>query len=108
MSQYKVAIALENMNEPRYFTEKMVEATRAGCIPVYHPDFQSKETFLQGAVWIDPVDYNHNVTATIRAALEQDIVAVQHQNSQWFATNAALSASSHHSVFSRIGEILAS
>ncbi len=35
MSEYKVCVCLENMNEPGYFTEKFVEAVQAGCIPVY-------------------------------------------------------------------------
>jgi hypothetical protein len=35
MSSYKVCVCLENMNEPGYFTEKFVEAVRAGCVPVY-------------------------------------------------------------------------
>ena len=36
LSTCKVAVCLENCTEENYFTEKFVNAVRAGCIPVYH------------------------------------------------------------------------
>lgn len=107
MRGYKVAIALENMNEPNYFTEKFVEAARAGCIPIYRPDSVSKAGVLSGAAYVDPTDFRDDVTRTIEAALLQDLEEVQKRHTAWFANNERLRASSHHAVFSRIGEILA-
>ncbi len=108
LSTYRVAIALENMNETNYFTEKMVEAARAGCVPVYHPDSHSAAGVLAGAFWIDPGDYGNDPATTIHAALNQDLTMIQRQNATWFENNETLARSSHFEVFARIGEILSS
>jgi len=96
------------MNEPYYFTEKMVEAARAGCVPIYHPDPESKSTVLAGAFWIDPADYSSDPESTISAAIAQDQAAVQEENAAWFRNNVLLSKSSVYQVYSRIGDILSS
>jgi hypothetical protein len=108
LAGYSVAVALENMNEPYYFTEKMVEAARAGCIPIYHPDPESKATVLRGAFWIDPADYTNDPESTISAAIGHDQAEVQEKNAAWFRNNALLSESSVYKVYSRIGDILSS
>jgi hypothetical protein len=108
LSQYKVAIALENMNEPFYFTEKFVEAVRAGCVPIYHADEQSKRLYLEGASWVDPADFGHDPVRTITAALEMNIEDVQRRNHVWLRSSLPLRRTSHRAVFTRIGEILTS
>jgi hypothetical protein len=108
LAQYKVAIALENMNEFNYFTEKLVEAARAGSIPIYHPDPLSKSTILEKAYWIDPADYGNDPRATINESLRRDPREAQEQHALWFSENEYLRGTSHSAVFARIGEILAS
>ncbi len=89
MSQYKVCVCLENMNEPGYFTEKFVEAVRAGCIPVYKASADVRDTFLKGAVCFDPSDTKCLGRNAIGAALDaswHDIVDV---DAQWLQKTTA-------------------
>lgn len=101
MSQYKVCICLENMNEPGYFTEKFVEAVVAGCIPVYKATKQTAETFLKGARWIDPSNYLSPKEA-IQQALHDEFFAYQAQNRNWLNTSGALNSSHSDEVFESI------
>lgn len=106
MSQYRVAVCLENMNEPGYFTEKFVEAVVAGCVPVYRASGDIAESFLRGASWVDPKDYDNCPDRTLEAALSQDLEHVQEQNSRWLLTNQAFQSTSYTAIFTRIAEIL--
>ncbi len=106
MARYKVAVCLENMNEPHYFTEKMVEAVSAGCIPVYRADPTVASTFLEGARWFDPRDYADNPELTLEAALEADSGEVAEANRKWLL-RAAVRETHHERVFRRIANILA-
>jgi hypothetical protein len=108
LAKYKVAIALENMNELNYFTEKLVEAARAGSVPIYHPDSLSRSTVLENAYWIDPADYGDDPGKTIDEGIRRDIREAQEQHKVWFRENEYLAHTSHRAVFTRIGEILAS
>jgi hypothetical protein len=83
LSGYKVCVCLENSCEPYYFTEKFVNAVRAGCIPIYHAHSTVKEAFLNGAFWIDPQDFNFNPIDTIEYALSQDIQTFRDTNDAW-------------------------
>jgi hypothetical protein len=83
ISQYKVNVCLENNFEPYYFTEKFVNSVRAGCIPIYHAHPTVKETFLKGAIWIDPSDFNFDPLKTIEFALEQNIHHYRSINDEW-------------------------
>jgi hypothetical protein len=59
LSHYKVAVCLENsVGQPHYFTEKFVNAVRAGCVPVFHAHETIRSSLLKGAIWIDPVDFD--------------------------------------------------
>jgi len=106
MSQYKVCVCLENMNEPGYFTEKFVEAVVAGCIPVYRASADVRDTVLQGAVWFDPADSRWPGTQAIEAALQADAAAVSRANSEWLRNSIALQQTHSQAVFERIAEIL--
>ena len=88
MALYKVAVCLENMCEPYYFTEKFVEAVLAGCIPVYRASPESRESVLKKARWVDPADHGNNPDATIRHALDGDINSFQKQNAEWLRSDA--------------------
>ena len=107
MAQYKVAVCLENMNEPHYFTEKFVEAVCAGCIPVYRADPSVAVGVLKGARWVDPASYGNDPERTLRAALQADATQFREANRRWLCS--ALLAETHHgAVFRRLAELLVS
>lgn len=106
MSEYKVAVCLENMNEPGYFTEKFVEAVVAGCIPVYRATPEIAETFLKGAIWFDPSNPTTLGRKAIDTALEADLAATQDQNDRWLKSNVALASTHAQEVFRRIAGLL--
>ena len=83
LSPYKVAVCLENCTEAYYFTEKFVNAVRAGCIPVYHAHATVKTSFLSGARWIDPADFAFSPRRTIDFALNQDQMEFRSINDAW-------------------------
>lgn len=105
LASYKVAVCLENMNEPFYFTEKFVEAACAGCVPVYRADPDQRQTILEGAAWIDPNDYGGDPPETMKAAIAEDGEKIRKQNLEWLRTNPYLARTSHQSVFQRIAQI---
>lgn len=82
-AQFKVAVCLENHAEPNYFTEKFVNAVRAGCIPVYHAHPTVKNSFLAGAKWVDPVDHSFDPRCTIEHALNEKSSDYIEQNDAW-------------------------
>ncbi len=106
MSQYKIALCLENMIEPHYFTEKFVEAVQAGCIPIYRAHPTIKATILKGAQWIDPEDYEGNPEKTITAALDADLNEFQKTNARWLKNNRFLAETHQQKVYDRIAAIL--
>jgi len=83
LSAYKVAVCLENCTEPYYFTEKFVNAVRAGCIPVYQAHATLKTSVLSGAKWVDPADFGFSPRRTIDFALDQDQMAFRSVNDAW-------------------------
>lgn len=105
MSQYKVAICLENMNDPGYFSEKFVEAVSAGCIPVYRAHPSIAQTVLIGARWVDPIANGEDAESTIDTALSADWDAFAHENQNWLSSNLLMETHSN-AVFSRIAKLL--
>lgn len=101
MAKYKVAVCFENSNEPFYFTEKFVNAARAGCVPVYHAHPSVRDSVLTGAKWIDPVDYSFDVSTTLAAARECDSKSIIEQNYEWLYSEA-VSETEGNRVRSRI------
>lgn len=85
LARYKVAVCLENSIEPYYFTEKFLNAARAGCVPVYHAHSTVRDGILRGAFWIDPVDYGFDVPRTLGAALAAPLQEVHLLNRAWIA-----------------------
>lgn len=83
LSAYKVAVCLENCTEAYYFTEKFVNAVRAGCVPVYHAHATVKTSFLSGARWVDPADFAFSPRRTIDFALNQDQMEFRSINDAW-------------------------
>jgi Glycosyltransferase family 10 (fucosyltransferase) C-term len=83
LSRYKVYVCLENSCEPGWFTEKLVNAARAGCVPVYHAHPTVAERFLNGAKWVDPADHKFNAKRTIEYALAADQSEFQKANDSW-------------------------
>ena len=83
LSGFKVCLCLENSCEPHYFTEKFVNAARAGCIPVYHAHPTVRERFLMDARWVDPADFDFSPRRTVDHALAQDIESFRQVNDRW-------------------------
>ncbi len=106
LSQYKVAVCLENMNEPHYFTEKFVEAVVAGCIPVYRAHPTIRDSVLEGAAWIDPEMIKRDRSFFSSGFLAESLLAIPEQNALWLAENELLQQTSAAQVFQRIAELL--
>lgn len=83
LSRYKVYVCMENSCEPYFFTEKLVNAARAGCIPVYHAHRTVAEKYLKGARWVDPQDHGFSARRTLDHALAADISEFQGANDRW-------------------------
>ncbi len=105
IARYKAAICFENALEPYYFTEKFVCAVFGGCIPIYHAEPVVRAHFLQGAAWVDPVDFDFDHEATIRFALAQDASTYWEQNTAWLQSER-IQATHALAVYERIGIIL--
>jgi hypothetical protein len=97
-------VCLENACAPYWFTEKFVNAARAGCVPVYYAHPTVRDTFLKGAKWIDPADFSFNVSATLQAAEECDAEAFRDQNHRWLQ-NGLLQTTEGYAVWSRIADL---
>jgi hypothetical protein len=107
MSKYKVAICLENMNEPHYFTEKFVEAVVAGCVPVFRADDTIRDGILKHAFWINSRDYTLEPGRIVQVGLAESLGDVHAQNQRWLTENACLRTTHASVVFERLGKILA-
>jgi len=107
LSRYKVAVCLENSYEPNYFTEKFVDAVKAGCIPVYHAHETVRHTFLRDAKWVDPEQFEFDPEATIHYALEQSAGPYWEANGKWIESEQFATTSAEQ-VLGRIGTILVS
>jgi hypothetical protein len=103
LAQYRIVICLENASLPYYFTEKLVNAARAGCVPVYHAHPTVRDTFLKGARWIDPADFGYDPSATLAAARRCDFAEVQERNRKWLQSDA-VKATQGERVWSRIAD----
>jgi hypothetical protein len=107
LSAFKVAVCLENSVEPHYFTEKFVNAVRAGCIPVYHAHPSVKKRFLAGAKWIDPADFGFSPERTIEYALQQDQAVFRRINDAWLESGI-LAETDSQGLFSYLHPIIKS
>lgn len=105
MAKYEVAVCLENLTEPYYITEKFYAAVQAGCIPIYHAHQTVKAGILAGAAWVDPVDFDFDVEATLAFALKENRRDYASRNFEWLQTRKAHSAGLSQ-VFSKLGKIL--
>jgi hypothetical protein len=105
LSGYKVAVCLENCTEAYYFTEKFVNAVRAGCIPVYHADATVKKRFLSGARWIDPAEFGFSSRRTIEFALDQDQTKFRSINDAWLESGI-LADTDNVKVLPKLHEII--
>jgi len=106
LSGYKVAVCLENCVEPHYFTEKFVNAARAGCIPVYHAHPTVEDQFLSAAKWIDPADFGFSPRRTIEFALRQDQSEYRCANDIWLKSGV-LAETDDQRVFPKLHRIIA-
>lgn len=107
LSAYKVALCLENCTEAHYFTEKFVNAVRAGCIPIYHADATVKTSFLSGAEWIDPADFGFSPRRVIDFALNQDQMEFRSINDAWLESGI-LANTDDLKVMPKLHEIISS
>jgi hypothetical protein len=107
MARYSVAVCLENSYLPHYFTEKFVDAARAGCIPVYRAHPSVREGILQGARWVDPAEFDLDPGKTLAYALAQDRDEYAHANARWLQ-GPTVSATHGMAVYARVAAILRS
>jgi hypothetical protein len=101
LSQYHAVVCLENSHEPHYFTEKFVDAARAGCVPIYHAHSTVRDRFLKGARWVDPASFDFDTKATLEFALAQDRALYADANRAWMRSRA-VAKTSWEAVFERI------
>lgn len=105
--EYRACICLENSAESLYFTEKFPHAVLAGCIPIYHAHPSVKQAFLQGAIWIDPADYDWDPKATMVAAENLNREEVDKANRLWLESHPKFQKTTLASVYSHLAEIVA-
>lgn len=103
LSTYRASLCLENSVTPNYFSEKFVNAVRAGCIPIYQAHPSVRATYLEGAAFVDPADYRLNPTATVKAALALNRETVAAQNFRWLDRHAVQSTG-HRAIWTKIAE----
>jgi len=106
LAQYRIAVCLENASLPHYFTEKFVNAARAGCVPVYYAHPTVRSTYLQGAFWVDPANYGFDPSATLAAAKKCDAASVREQNWKWLESEQ-VRATEGFAIWSRIADYFA-
>lgn len=104
LSRYRINVCLENECLPYWFTEKFSNTARAGCVPVYHAHPTVRDTYLRGARWIDPVDFDFDVEATLAAAQAADAEAIREQNYRWLQSEL-LRATEGYAIWTRIADI---
>lgn len=105
LARYKVCICLENACEALYFTEKFVDAARAGCVPVYHAHPTVRDGVLQGAKWIEAADCRFDPLTAINLALHCDLEQLWLANDRWL-DSAAVRATGWTTIHQRIGSIM--
>lgn len=105
MCSYRVAVCMESIAEPWYFSEKFVDAVRAGCVPVYHAHPTVAASVLRGATWVDPADFDFEPGPTLRHALDLSREDVAARNDAWLASDEVL-ATRLDRVLSRIADAL--
>src|SRR6266516_5004919 len=103
LSHYRINVCFENSFTPSWFTEKFVNAARAGCVPVYRAHFTVRDTFLRGTRWVDPADFAYEASATLAAAESCDAVACREQNYQWLKSKL-LRTTEGYTIWTRIAD----
>jgi hypothetical protein len=103
LSTYRVSLCLENSVTSYYFSEKLINAARAGCIPIYQAHPSVRAAYLEGAVFVDPANYNLDPVATVKAALAMDREEVAARNFRWLESQAVQSTG-HRAIWTKIAE----
>ncbi len=106
LAHYHTAVCLENTLEPFYFSEKLVDAVRAGCVPVYRAHPTVREGILRGASWVDPADFRLDAARTLEHALSLEREEIAARNFDWLGSEA-VAETSQAGVWAKIAEALA-
>jgi hypothetical protein len=104
LARHRANLCFENATLPYWFTEKFVNAARAGCVPIYHAHPVNKRVFLDGARWIDPADYGFDIVATLDAARRCDADAIREQNYKWLDSEI-LRQTEGYAIWTRIADL---
>jgi hypothetical protein len=104
LAPYVANACFENASVPYYFTEKFLNAVRAGCVPIYHAHDTVRETLLEGAKWIDPADFGFDVQRTLLAALDEKAAAIPERNRIWLQSER-VKATEGYGIWSRIANL---
>ena len=107
LARYRFNLCLENSSEPHYFTEKFVNACRAGCVPIYHAHPTVRDGILRGASWIDPADYGFDPGRTFAAARAADTSSIVATNLSWLKS-ATVHETNGFRIWTRIADHFAS
>ena len=107
LAGFKVCVCLENsLGLENYFTEKFVNAVRAGCIPIYHAHASVRRDRLQGAKWVDPTEHGFNPFRTLKFALSQEAAEYRAANDLWLKTPQVVNTHRDY-IWKMIARILA-
>jgi hypothetical protein len=103
LARYRINVCLENAFMPYWFTEKFINAVRAGCVPIYHAHPTVRDSFLRSAWWIDPADFGFDVSATLAAAQACDAGALREHNYGWLQGDVVRSTEGY-AIWSKIAD----
>jgi hypothetical protein len=107
-AKFHSIVCFENSYEPFYFTEKLVFAVSAGCIPIYNAHPTVIAEYLKGCFYLDPKEYNFLPKAVFKKALECSLESVWEQNDSWLKSFfARQDGTSERQVWERVGDFLA-
>lgn len=106
LARYRYNLCLENSSEPHYFTEKFVNACRAGCVPIYHAHPSVRDGILRGASWIDPADHGFDPGRTFAAARTADAGRIVATNFNWLQSEAVRDTNGFR-IWTRIADYFA-
>jgi hypothetical protein len=105
LARFQSAVCLENTIEPHYFSEKFVDAVRAGCVPIYRAHPTVREGVLRDALYVDPADFELDVGRTLEHALTLDREEIARHNWAWLETEE-VRRTSRDRVWAAIAEAL--
>lgn len=87
ISNYKFCFAIENCGFPSYLTEKIIDAIRAGCVPVYLGDPEVCKTIPKDC-FVDMRDFSsaHSLKLRLQSISDAEAEAYVRRAQEWLFT----------------------